>query len=186
MALKPVIWTRDLVERFWDGLAGTRLLGEMAFGGLAGEQCIQVFSPFLDKNKSYIDFGGGDGQFARLLCTNGYRVATYEISEGRSQRANEALAEYAGTFLGHVGAGSSGKFSGVFFLEVAEHVLDEDITSTYQAIADLIEPGGLLFLTTPNRRRTWNSVSPWSRSPGRFSTAGSMLGRSTGTVWLKC
>ena len=151
MAVKPVVWTRDLVTRFWDGLAQTRLSDEMAFGALAGEECLQVFSPFLDKNKSYIDFGGGDGHFAKLLCAHGYRVAIYDISEGRSRRASEALSEYAGTFLGHVGPGAGQKFAGVFFLEVAEHVLDEDIASTYQTIVDFLEPGGLLFLTTPNK-----------------------------------
>jgi 2-polyprenyl-3-methyl-5-hydroxy-6-metoxy-1,4-benzoquinol methylase len=150
MIVKPVVWTRDLVARFWDGLAQTRLSDEMAFGRLAGEECLQVFSPFLDKNKSYIDFGGGDGHFAKLLCAHGYRVAIYDISEGRSGRASEALSEYAGAFLGNVGPGSEQKFAGVFFLEVAEHILDEDISSTYETIYDFLEPGGMLFLTTPN------------------------------------
>ena len=151
MAVKPVVWTRDLVARFWDGLAQTRLSDEMAFAALAGEECLQVFSPFLDKNKSYIDFGGGDGHFAKLLCAHGYRVAIYDISVGRSRRASEALSEYAGTFLGHVGPGGGQKFAGIFFLEVAEHILDEDIAPTYQMIYDFLEPGGLLFLTTPNQ-----------------------------------
>jgi 2-polyprenyl-3-methyl-5-hydroxy-6-metoxy-1,4-benzoquinol methylase len=150
MAVKPIVWTRDLVARFWDGVAQTRLSDEMAFAALAGDQCLQVFSPFLDKNKSYIDFGGGDGQFARLLCARGYRVAIYDISEGRARSASKALSEYS-TFLGHVGPGGDQKFAGVFFLEVAEHVLDEDIASTYQSIYDFLEPSGLLFVTTPNK-----------------------------------
>jgi SAM-dependent methyltransferase len=151
MAVKPVVWDRDLVVRFWDGLAQTSLLDKMSFATLAGEQCLQVFSPFLDKSKSYIDFGGGDGHFTELLCAHGYRVALYDISEGRSRRASEALAKYPGTFLGHVGPGDGHKFAGVFCFEVAEHVLDEDIASTYQKICDFLEPGGLLFLTTPNQ-----------------------------------
>jgi 2-polyprenyl-3-methyl-5-hydroxy-6-metoxy-1,4-benzoquinol methylase len=151
MAVKPVVWTHDLVAKFWDGLAETRLSDEMAFAALAGEECLQVFSPFLDKSKSYIDFGGGDGHFAKLLCAQGYRVAIHDISEGRARRASEALSNYDGTFLGHVGPGDGQKFAGVFFLEVAEHILDEDIASTYRTIYDFLEPGGLLFLTTPNQ-----------------------------------
>jgi 2-polyprenyl-3-methyl-5-hydroxy-6-metoxy-1,4-benzoquinol methylase len=150
MYVKPVVWTHHLVTRFWDGVAQTRL-SEMSFGAISGEECLQVFSPFLDKSKSYIDFGGGDGHFAKLLCAQGYRVAIYDISEGRTQHAMEALSEYTGTFLGHVLPGSGQKFAGAFFLEVAEHVLDGEITSTYQQIYDLLEPGGLLFLTTPNQ-----------------------------------
>ena len=151
MTVRRVEWTRDLVARFWDGLAETRLSDEMAFAALNGQECLQVFSPFLDRSKSYIDFGGGDGHFAKLLCAHGYRVAIYDISEGRARRANEALAEYDGTFLGNVVPGDRQKFAGAFFLEVAEHVLDEDIASTYQQICDFLEPGGLLFLTTPNQ-----------------------------------
>ena len=151
MSVKPVVWTHDLVAKFWDDLAQTTLLDKMSFAALAGEECLQVFSPFLDKGKSYLDFGGGDGHLAKLLCAHGYRVAIYDISEGRSQRASEALSRYEGTFLGHVRPGEDRKFAGVFCLEVAEHILDEDISSTYQAIFDLLEPGGLLFLTTPNQ-----------------------------------
>ena len=151
MAVKPVVWTRDLVARFWDGVAETRLSDEMAFAALNGEECLQVFSPFLDRSKSYIDFGGGDGHFAKLLCAHGYKVAIYDISEGRSHRASKTLAQYGGAFLGQVGPESAQKFAGVFCLEVAEHVLDSEIASTYQQICNFLEPGGLLFLTTPNR-----------------------------------
>jgi 2-polyprenyl-3-methyl-5-hydroxy-6-metoxy-1,4-benzoquinol methylase len=151
MALKPVAWTDDLVRKFWDGWAETGLLDKFSFSALAGEECLQVFSPFLDKAKSYVDFGGGDGHFAKLLCGQGYHVGIYDPSEGRSRHASEALAEYTGTFLGHVRPGDGRKFTGVFCLEVAEHILDTDIASTYQQIWDLLEPGGLLFLTTPNQ-----------------------------------
>jgi 2-polyprenyl-3-methyl-5-hydroxy-6-metoxy-1,4-benzoquinol methylase len=168
MAVKPVIWTRDLVTRFWDGLAQTRLLDKMSFAALAGEQCLEVFSPFLDKNKSYIDFGGGDGHLAKVLCAQGYRVASYDISEGRERRASEVLSEYSETFLGQVSPGGGQKFAGVFFLEVAEHVLDEDVASTYQAIYDFLEPGGLLFLTTPNQEDLELGLTAEPRSGALF------------------
>jgi Methyltransferase domain len=145
--VKPVVWTRDLVARFWDGVAETRLSDEMAFAALNGEECLQVFSPFLDRSKSYIDFGGGDGHFAKLLCAHGYKVAIYDISEGRSHRASKTLAQYGGAFLGRVGPESAQKFAGVFCLEVAEHVLDSEIASTCYKTRDL-----------PRRRRSCTSV----------------------------
>ena len=111
---------------------------------------MEVFQPFLDKTKSYLDFGGGDGHFAALLCSHGFRVATYELSGGRSDIAKQRLSAYGANYLGSVSPDTEMRFDGIFLIEVAEHVLDEDVEPTYRLIRSLLKPGGLLFLTTPN------------------------------------
>ena len=112
---------------------------------------MQVFLPFLDTSKSYLDFGGGDGHLAELLCSHGFRVAIYDPSEGRTHRAKNWLSTCGENYLGSIGPNTQMKFDGVFLVEVAEHILDEDIVPTYELIRSLLAPDGLLFLTTPNK-----------------------------------
>jgi 2-polyprenyl-3-methyl-5-hydroxy-6-metoxy-1,4-benzoquinol methylase len=148
---KPLQWTRDLVAEFWNGISHTRLLRELSFSALAGEACLQVFSPFLEKSNKYLDFGGGDGHFASILCSHGFRVATYDPSLGRTEESEHLLSTHGENHLGNIGPETDIKFDGIFMLEVAEHILDEDIGQTYELIRSLLKPGGLLFVTTPNK-----------------------------------
>jgi 2-polyprenyl-3-methyl-5-hydroxy-6-metoxy-1,4-benzoquinol methylase len=151
MSLKPIHWTSKLVTDFWDGISQSRLLDAFSFSALAGSSCLQVFQPFLDKSKVYLDFGGGDGHLAALLCSEGFRVATYDPSEGRSKLANDRLSNFGANYLGSIVGKTELKFDGIFLIEVAEHILDDSISSTYRFIHSLLKPGGLLFLTTPNK-----------------------------------
>jgi len=148
--MRPIHWTPELVSNFWDGISESRL-DELSFSALAGKACMQVFLPFLDTSKSYLDFGGGDGHLAELLCSRGFRIATYDPSEGRTHRAKNRLSTCGENYLGSVGPNTQMKFDGVFLVEVAEHILDEDIVPTYELIRSLLAPDGLLFLTTPNK-----------------------------------
>ena len=148
--MRPIHWTHELVANFWDGISESRL-DELSFSALNGKACIQVFLPFLDTTKSYLDFGGGDGHLAELLCSRGFRVATYDPSEGRTDRAKNRLSTCGENHLGFVGPNTQMKFDGIFLVEVAEHILDEDIVPTYERIRSLLASDGLLFLTTPNK-----------------------------------
>jgi 2-polyprenyl-3-methyl-5-hydroxy-6-metoxy-1,4-benzoquinol methylase len=146
---KPLQWNRELVSDFWNTVSESRL-AELSFSALAGNACFQVFEPFLDKSKIYLDFGGGDGDFARLLLSKGFRVASFDVSETRVAETNSRLASLGENFLGSVGAETEMKFAGVFLIEVAEHILEADIVETYERIRSLLDRDGLLFVTTPN------------------------------------
>jgi 2-polyprenyl-3-methyl-5-hydroxy-6-metoxy-1,4-benzoquinol methylase len=146
---KPLQWNRELVSDFWDTVSQSKL-AQLSFSALAGNACFQVFEPFLDKSKPYLDFGGGDGDFARLLVSKGFRVASFDVSETRVAETNSRLASLGENFLGCVGAETKMKFAGVFLIEVAEHILEADIVETYERIQSLLDNDGLLFVTTPN------------------------------------
>lgn len=149
MSAKSLCWTRPLVGLFWDEVSNSRLR-EISFSAMAANTCVQIFSPFLKRQNSYLDFGGGDGDLADALCSSGFRVATYDLSEARRQKAEKRLTKHGINFLGSIGPDTEMKFDGIFLIEVAEHILDEDLIITYEKIKSLLNPGGFLFLTTPN------------------------------------
>src|ERR1700761_61378 len=100
--IKPLVWTPDLVGRFWDGVARTRGLAQQSFGRLGGRYLLQAVRWHLRPGARHLDFGGGDGDFAALLAEEGFPAAVFEPSAERAARVVERLAGRPG-FLGAVG-----------------------------------------------------------------------------------
>ena len=73
---------------------------------------------------------------------------------------NAAVAELNGQFRDHplfLGAQSlealeawREKFDGVFLVEVVEHLYDNELSAALVSIRELLKPGGVLVVTTPN------------------------------------
>jgi SAM-dependent methyltransferase len=143
-------WTPALVNRFWDAVAESRL-GELAFGKLAGPYVLMAAKRYLRRGGRHLDFGAGDGHFARLLVNDGFPTAAFEPSPSRQA----AIAENIGTsslFLGCIGPDYQGPpFEVIFMLEVIEHILDEALPSVFALLNRLLAPDGLLIISTPNQ-----------------------------------
>ena len=148
--MNKLIWTPELVEKFWDGVGRTRLR-ELSFSRLAGSQLLQIVQPWLSDGAKCLDFGAGDGDLVEKLLASGFPAAAYEPNPER--RANLLSRPFCShpRFLGVVGDGHQEGFDVVFAVEVLEHVLDSDLDTVLARVARLLRPGGLLIVTTPNR-----------------------------------
>src|SRR5437764_10402413 len=111
--VERLVWTRELVSRFWDAMAQTRLL-ELAFGKLAGRYLFKAVAPYLSRDDRLLDFGAGDGDFVRLLVEQGFQAAAFEPSAERRAALSAGMAD-APSFLGCVGPEYQGEpFDAVF------------------------------------------------------------------------
>jgi 2-polyprenyl-3-methyl-5-hydroxy-6-metoxy-1,4-benzoquinol methylase len=145
---QPLVWTPELVERFWDGVWTTRLK-EFSFAKQAGRALIVAIDHLLPAGTRVLDFGAGFGDLAGLLLERGVRVAGHDPSPA----ARAALATRFGAhpgFAGTLGPDDRQQFDLVVMAEVIEHVLDDEFEATLARVARFTAPGGLVVVTTPN------------------------------------
>jgi SAM-dependent methyltransferase len=145
---QPMHWTPELVDRFWNGFAQTKLVN-FAFSKIGGRSLIVAIDHLLPRDGEILDYGAGDGQLIKLLCEKGLKAAAYEPSASRAQRLQTVLGETPG-FLGVQGAKIRRPFDVVILAEVIEHILEDDLNTSLRRIQQAVRPGGLLVVTTPN------------------------------------
>lgn len=147
--MNRLVWTRELVEKFWDGVGRTRLM-ELAFNKLAGSQLLKIVQPWLNDGARCLDFGAGNGDLVEKLLASGFAAAAYEpSSERREILLRSAFCSHS-RFLGVVDDGCRERFDVVFATEVLEHVLDSDLDKVLSRISAFVCKGGILIVTTPN------------------------------------
>lgn len=141
-------WTPELVDRFWNAVARTRL-DELAFGRLAGAELIELIRPHLRTGGTHLDYGAGSGHMVRLLVEGGWRVAAYDPSADRSAVLAGQVGQRA-EFLGVVGPDCEDQFDVVLLVEVIEHILDADLPASLERLRHFVKPGGRIIVSTPN------------------------------------
>ncbi|OFW18243.1 MAG: hypothetical protein A3H97_03595 [Acidobacteria bacterium RIFCSPLOWO2_02_FULL_65_29] len=141
-------WTPELVERFWNGVAGTRL-NDLSFSRLGGKAFVTAIEHLLPRHGTILDFGAGDGDLVGYLLEKGFRVAAFEPA-GARRAALERRYEGQPGFLGVVGETERRRFDVVLLVEVIEHILDEQLQAALERVTGLVRAGGLLIVSTPN------------------------------------
>jgi len=147
--MKKLVWTPDLVGKFWSGIAESPLAG-VSFGKGSGALFLDIVAPSLPRGATILDFGAGDGDMIAMLIERGFRVAAYEPAEGREAAIKAKPFATSPNFMGVFDRPGGTLFDVVLMTEVIEHVLDADMQSTMAALKGFLKPGGLLVASTPN------------------------------------
>lgn len=146
-APQRLIWTPELVTRFWDGMPRATL-DAFAFARTGGPQLALAARPHLTQGGRHLDFGAGDGAFARLLIEAGFPTVAVEPAAERRAVLERDLHGLGG-FLG-TDAEAHAPFDAVILSEVIEHLLDQDIDPVLRSLHGFLRPGGRLIVTTPH------------------------------------
>lgn len=140
----------EVAHRWWDPNSEFRPLHDINPARLAwidGHAAI--------KNKQVIDVGCGGGLLSEGMAALGANVTGIDLSEKSLDVARMHLYESGHTIdyrlisAEDMAAGSPSRFDVVTCLEMLEHVPDP--ASTIAACAQLVKPGGEVFLSTINR-----------------------------------
>lgn len=146
---KPLVWTPELVNRFWNGLAEAGLDDAMAFGRMAKRSIHWLIARHLAKGGRHLDYGSGGGEVATYLIEKGFPFAVHEPAAERQAKTEAQLSGMPG-FLGGPSS-EPATYDAVTCFEVIEHVLDEVLEQVFDELAGHVKPGGKVIISTPNQ-----------------------------------
>jgi 2-polyprenyl-3-methyl-5-hydroxy-6-metoxy-1,4-benzoquinol methylase len=150
-AYSQLPWDDETVTRFWRWQAQRP---HEYFTNLFGDRIAAALAPWLrGGDGSVLDYGCGLGFLPRHLAAQGCRVWATDFSpesvEITNQR-NQGVAGFQGaTVVTEIGQHGQ-RFSRIVSVEVIEHLDERHIGPFFDTIRDLLAPGGLVVVTTPN------------------------------------
>jgi hypothetical protein len=143
-----VVWTPELITKFWDGFAHLDGIRRLSFARLAGAQVLQLASRWIPKDGVCLDYGGGDGDFTEHLLNAGYSVYALEPSSERAAHIRARFAKRDG-FKGVLVGNTQTLVDTIFCLEVIEHVHPSFFASFFKDVNNGLRIGGQVFVTCP-------------------------------------
>jgi SAM-dependent methyltransferase len=154
---RPLQWTDELVARFW---AYQSRFPENYFSFKSGAAVAAYLRRVVPVGADVLDYGCGPGHFIPHLLAAGYKVTGADVDDGTIGVAVD-VSGHSG-FNGFASIGrlikDGRQFDAVVLLEVIEHLDDAWLATTLSNARNLLRPGGLLFVTTPNEERLEDSV----------------------------
>ena len=148
--LEELTWTPQMVARYWDFEKKSHA---DFFTFQVGRVLVRHFWNILSASKKIVDYGAGPGFLIEELMHENLQCAAIEFAP-EAVALVQAKFQADPNFLGAHSVGElrelQGKFDVALLTEVVEHLYDADLDLCLSCIRDLVAPGGLLILTTPN------------------------------------
>jgi 2-polyprenyl-3-methyl-5-hydroxy-6-metoxy-1,4-benzoquinol methylase len=150
-AYRQLPWDDATVTRFWRWQAERP---HEYFTNLFGERVAAALLPWLQGGDgSVLDYGCGLGFLPAQLAAQGCRVWAADFSpesvEITNQR-NQGVPGFQGASLVSEVGRQGQRFSRILSVEVIEHLDERHIGPFFATIRELLAPGGLVVITTPN------------------------------------
>lgn len=147
---EQLVWTPDMVARFWTHEAK---YPHNYFGYQVGLAVVRRMRPHLAGAQRVLDYGAGAGFLVEDLLASGYACGVVEFADTAVDALRAKFAERPG-FLGawrveHAVA-SGHRFDAVFLTEVVEHLYDSELRTCLENVKRLLSPRGVFIVTTPN------------------------------------
>jgi 2-polyprenyl-3-methyl-5-hydroxy-6-metoxy-1,4-benzoquinol methylase len=128
----------------------SRLRNHLAWRVDRSDDLIDVITRRLPKGASIVDIGSGDGSQLALLSARGFRMTGIE----RDTKSVSLQGEHTQVFEGSAEALPDqlprGSFDAVMFKQVLEHLVDP--VGALSNAAQLLKPGGVVFVEVPNNQ----------------------------------
>ena len=159
-----MIWTDDLVNKFWNFETNHKGTDERWFTYQVGRGILNFVNNKLSiANRVVLDYGAGKGFLVHDLINSGSKVQALEFSnDGFSHLENRFRnqSNFLGTILVETLPSSipSNSVDVVFLVEVIEHLLDSYYESTFDEIFRVLKPEGYLIVTTPNDENLFDNT----------------------------
>ena len=126
----------------------SRLRDHLAWRVDRSDDLIDVITRRLPRGASIVDIGSGDGSQLALLAARGFRMTGVE----RDTKSVSLRGEHTQVFEGSAEALPEqlprGSLDGVMFKQVLEHLVDP--VAALRNAAQLLKPGGVMFVEVPN------------------------------------
>lgn len=143
-----LVWTREMTRRFW---AHESRYPENYFSFHAGPALVSRFRRHLAGRAA--DFGAGGGMLVEDLLRAEINVGAVEYDDEQAASLTERFRSNR-HFLGARAIGKLNdwkeQFDVVFMVELIEHLYDDDLNRCMRSAIDLLRPGGVMIITTPN------------------------------------
>lgn len=143
-------WDEKSVKAFWDFEA---VFDWRYFTYLRGANIAGMFKSELIGMSRVLDYGAGKGFLAAELLKRGLKVSCFDLSEETTRTLDakfKAEPNYLGSFTPREISVNHGSFDAVFLIEVIEHLEDDARKIVLGDICQLLRPGGIVIISTPN------------------------------------
>jgi SAM-dependent methyltransferase len=149
LPVSDIVWTPELVDRFWN-YEITQTHNSFSFKhGKAIAKFIRLMVPPPGR---IVDVGAGPGFLTEALLNAGFEVASVEDSQRGQEMCTLRNFESPG-FLGTVALANArrlGKFDAAIAVEVIEHLNNLELSNLLKLIVGLLNPDASCILTAPN------------------------------------
>lgn len=151
LAYRQLPWTDETVTRFWRWQAQRP---HEYFTNLFGDRIAAALAPWLRGGDGRVlDYGCGLGFLPRHLAAQGCQVWATDFSAESidiTNQRNQGVPGFQGaSLMAEIGRYGQ-RFSRIISVEVIEHLDESHIGPFFDTIRDLLAPGGLVVITTPN------------------------------------
>jgi 2-polyprenyl-3-methyl-5-hydroxy-6-metoxy-1,4-benzoquinol methylase len=151
-------WSPERIARFWDWYSTRPALREVCFSKACAVTLVRYVKRRIRLSGIVLDAGSGTGDLAGHLLQQGIHCAVADVSEKSLEQIKDAYAKLQ-TFEGtHLIADNriditENSVETVFFVEVIEHLLPEQIEPSLRELRRICKPGGHIVVTTPNEEK---------------------------------
>jgi 2-polyprenyl-3-methyl-5-hydroxy-6-metoxy-1,4-benzoquinol methylase len=151
-----IVWTPELVEKFWAHYLGSP---DLYFSYSKGADVVFRSGKYLVPGAKALDYGCGTGYLLPHLLNRGCEVWGADLSDKVVDEVSNQIRSnprFHGVFS--VDRLQKQRFDVVTLLEVVEHLEDDILAKIASDIHDLLAPGGVVLVTTPNNERLEDNI----------------------------
>lgn len=132
-------WTPDIVSKFWDHESK---YPEHYFCYQYGAEIAKVIKRFVSPGSTILDYAAGPGFLIPHLLDR-FKVCAKDLSGSSMSQLSRFSAH--DNFIG-----PQKKYDAILLIEVVEHLYDKDLNCVMREVKEKLNPGGGVFITTPN------------------------------------
>jgi 2-polyprenyl-3-methyl-5-hydroxy-6-metoxy-1,4-benzoquinol methylase len=143
-------WDQKAVKAFWDFEAA---FDSRYFTHLLGPNIVALFEAELEGKTRILDYGAGKGFLTARLLERGLKVSCFDLSEETTKALNAKFRDnpnYLGSFTAAELENNKSSFDAILLIEVIEHLEEDARKVVLGQIHDLLKPGGIVIISTPN------------------------------------